>query len=298
VWVNRSGREEPVGVPNRTYVYSRLSPDESKIALDIRDQQSDIWVWDVHRPGLTRLMSDHGLHRGVVWSLDGRRVAFSMERGGQENIYWQLADGSGVPEPLTDGPTAKYPNSFTADRLLFMEPQYPPYDLWSLDLKSKHADVLLHGPQSESNAEVSPDGHWLAYESDESKRSEVYIRPFPKIDTERWTVSTEGGSRPAWSKNGRELYYQMGPTSDGVTKIMAVSVEAGTTPVLGRPHAVVEGPYGSPQLGRSYDVTADGKRFLMIKAVEPPRSTATSPQSQLMVVLNWQEELKQRVPTK
>jgi serine/threonine-protein kinase len=298
VWVDRSGREEPVGVPNRTYVYARLSPDASKIALDIRGQQSDIWVWDVLRPGLTRLMSDPGIHRGAVWSPDGRRVAFEMERDGQENIYWQLADGSGVPEPLTDGPIAKYPTSFTVDRLLFAEPASPPYDLWSLDLKSKRADVLLHGPQSESNAEVSPDGHWLAYESDESKRPEVYIRPFPKIDTGRWMVSTEGGSRPAWLKNGRELYYQMGPTADGVTKIMAVSVETGTTPRLGIPHPVVEGPYGSPQGGRSYDVTADGKRFLMIKAVEPPRSTAASAQSQLMVVLNWNEELKQRVPTK
>jgi serine/threonine-protein kinase len=299
VWVDRSGHEELVGVPNRAYVYARLSPDASKIALDIRGLENDIYVWDVLRHGpLTRLTSDPGVNRGAPWSLDGRRVAFSMEREGQENIYWQQADGSGVPEQLTDGPTSKYPNSFTADRLLYTEPSSPPFHLWSLDLKSKHAEALLPGPQSQGNAEVSPDGHWLAYESDESKRLEVYVRPFPNVDAGRWQVSTDGGSRPTWLKNGRELYYQVGSSGDAATKIMAVSVETGTTPHLGIPHVVVEGPYLSPLAGRPYDVTADGKRFLMIKAAEPPRSTTTSPQPQLMVVLNWSEELKQRVPTK
>src|SRR5262249_18403924 len=94
VWVDRSGREEAVGVPNRTFAYARMSPDQSKIAFDIRDQESGIWVWDVIRHGpLTRLTFDLGAHRGAVWSPDGRRVAFSIEREGKENIYWQLADG-------------------------------------------------------------------------------------------------------------------------------------------------------------------------------------------------------------
>jgi len=299
VWVDREGHEEAVGVPNRTYAYVRLSPDASQIAADIRDQENDIWVWDVRRQGpWTRLTFDPGINRGVAWTLDGTRIAFSAERDGKEDIYWQSFNGSGAPERLVDASAAPTPISFApGDRLLFTVPSFGPFDLWSLDLKSHRAQAMLHGSQSETNGEVSPDGKWLAYESDESKqRTEVYIRPFPNVDDGRWQVSSDGGNRPVWSKSGRELYYQTGLTGEPSTKIMAVTVTAGATPGLGTPQLLFEGPYLTPQAGRPYDVSGDGKRFLMIKSAEPPRSTAAAPQSQLNVVLNWSEEVKQRVP--
>ena len=101
VWVDREGREEPINVPPRAYVYAQLSPDDSKVALDIRDQEQDIWIWDFARKTLQRLSFDAGLNRGPFWSPDGRRVAFSRPLGDAEEVYWQSADGSGVAEPLT-----------------------------------------------------------------------------------------------------------------------------------------------------------------------------------------------------
>jgi serine/threonine-protein kinase len=130
VWVDRLGHEEPLGVPLRAYAYPHLSPDGTKLALDVRDQESGIWVWDLVRHGpLTRLTLDTGVHRGGIWSLpDGRRIAFSAERDGAENIYWQAADGTGTAERLTDRPKPSVPQAFTPDgtRLLFVEPTVAP----------------------------------------------------------------------------------------------------------------------------------------------------------------------------
>ena len=150
----------------------------------------------------------------------------------------------------------------------------------------RRAELLLHGPQSESNAEVSPDGRWLAYQSDESKQDEVYVRPFPNVDSGRWLVSTGGGTRSAWARNGRELFYYQDPG-----KILAVPVPAGPTFLPGTPQVAVDGRYVAPAANRRYDVSLDGKRFLMIK--DAPRRP-----SQLIVVQNFFEELKRLAPTK
>jgi serine/threonine-protein kinase len=300
VWVDRQGHEEPLGVPPRAYTHAWLSPDGTKLALDIRDQENDIWVWDLTRHGpLTRRTFDPGLNRGGIWSPDGRRIAFSAERNGSENLYWQAADGTGTPERLTDRPKRQIPTSFTPDgtRLLFNEGTPPRYDLGIVNLTGdRHADLLLHG-QSEINGEISPDGKWLAYESDESKQAEVYVRPFPNIDGGRWQVSAGGGTSPVWARIGRELFYYVGPPS-GPGRIMAVSVQPGTTLAFGTPHVVVDGQYLGPRPGRAYDVSPDGKRFLLIKDATPTTSSSSPPPSQLVVALNWLEDLKQRVPTR
>jgi serine/threonine-protein kinase len=303
VWVDRQGREEPLGVPPRAYAYVHLSPDSTKLALDIRDQENDIWTWDLVRHGpLTRLTFDPGFNRVGVWSRpDGKKVAFSAERDDAENIYLQAADGSGTADRLTNRAGQQLPQSFTPDgtQLLFVTPVLAPFDIGVVNLTGdRRADLLLHGPQSETNPDISPDGRWLAYESDESKQPEIYVRPFPKVETGRWQVSSGGGSRPVWARSGRELFYES-PEQIGARalKIWAVSVESGATLTFGRPQRVVDGPYLTPQAGRPYDVSADGKRFVMIKDATPPSSAAARP-SQLVVVTNWQEELKQRLPAK
>jgi serine/threonine-protein kinase len=304
VWVDRQGHEEPLGVPPRAYAYMHLSPDSTKLALDIRDQENDIWTWDLVRHGpLTRLTFDPGFNRGGVWHPNGKKIAFSAERDGAENIYLQTADGTGTAEPLTKRPGPTIPHAFTPDgtQLLFITPVLPPFDIGVVNLTGeRHLDLLLHGPQSETNPEISPDGKWLAYESDESKVPEIYVRPFPNIEAGRWQVSSGGGSRPVWARNGRELFYESPELPGSRTlKIWAVPVEAGATFTNGLPQRVVDGPYLSPQSGRSYDVSADGKKFVMIKDATPaPASGAVARPSQLVVVMNWQEELKQRVPTK
>jgi eukaryotic-like serine/threonine-protein kinase len=161
-----------------------------------------------------------------------------------------------------------------------------------------HAELLLHGPQSELNGEISQDGKWLAYESDESKQAEIYVRPFPNVEGGRQQVSTGGGTRPLWARSGRELFYYVGNVGGSTAKIMAVSVQPGTTLTFGTPQVVVDGRYLTPQAGRTYDVSRDGKQFLMIKDATPTTSSSAPPPSQLVVVLNWTEELKARVPAK
>jgi serine/threonine-protein kinase len=307
VWVDRHGHEEPLGVPSRNYFYPRLSPDGTKLALDIRDQENDIWVWDLVRHGpLTRLTVDPALNRrgnrGGVWSRDGKRIAFTAQHEGAENIYWQPADGSGTPERLTNGPGQQFPVSFTPDgtQLLFNEGLNTPQGLGVVNLSGdRHADILLHGSPNQNNGDISPDGKWLAYESNESGQSEIYVRPFPKVEEGRQQVSNGGGSRPVWARNGRELFYENAVPDRPAAKIMVVSVRLGATLTFGAPQVLVDGPYLTPQTGRTYDVTADGQRFVLIKDAPPTSPSSVPPRpSQLVVELNWLEELKARVPGK
>jgi hypothetical protein len=137
---------------------------------------------------------------------------------------------------------------------------------------------------------VSPDGRWMAYQSNESGKDEIYVRPFPNVNEGRWQVSANTGTRPLWSRDGRELFYFIPP---GV--IMAAPIVPGAAFSAGTPVAVVKGTYSSPQTGRMYDVSPDGRRFLLIKEVRP-QGEAAAPPPQLIVVQHWSEELKRLVP--
>ncbi len=137
---------------------------------------------------------------------------FSAERDGTVPLFWQAADGSGSPERLTDGQPGRpqIPNSIAADgaRLVFSEPDAQPHDLYMLQLDSERkVSPLLNASYDEHNGEVSPNGRWLAYQSDESGSAEIYVRPFPNVGDNRTKISTGGGTRPAWARNGRELFY-------------------------------------------------------------------------------------------
>ena len=150
---------------------------------------------------------------------------------------------------------------------------------------------LVQTPFSERNGEVSPDGRWLAYEANDSGRFEIYVRPFPDVAKGLWQVSTDGGTRPLWARNGQELFYL---TATGA--LMRVGVARGPTWAATAPTKLFEGRYGAAAFhsGRTYDVSADGRRFLMIKgtAGDDPNGTPAS----MVVVLNWTEELKRLVP--
>ena len=142
------------------------------------------------------------------------------------------------------------------------------------------------------NGEISPDGHWLAYQSNESNQDEIYVRPFPSGDG-RWPISNGGGTQPLWARNGRELFYRHGNT------LLSVPVETTATFSAGTPTTVFEGSYFSPPVGlagRTYDVSPDGQRFLMIK--DAPAGDPNVAPASIDVVLNWFEELKRLLPTK
>ncbi|HET9361719.1 MAG TPA: protein kinase [Vicinamibacterales bacterium] len=296
VWVDRTGREETIDAPPRAYLYPRISPDGTKAALDIRDQLADIWIWDFERETLQRLTNDSGADRAPAWSPDSRRIALSSQAGGAAgNLSWQAADGTGTVERLNDSPNQQFPAAFTPDGsgLLFWEVgNETRWDMGIVGLKDKRqATHLAKTAFNESNPEVSPDGRWVAYQSDESGQFEVYVRPFPNVDAGgRWLVSNGGGTRPVWAQNGRELFYLVEPG-----RVMAVPIQPGATFTWGNPQMVFDGPYVAGNAGRTYDVSPDGRRFLMIKDA-PRQGKDPAPEPKLVIVQNWVEELKRLVP--
>jgi serine/threonine-protein kinase len=148
---------------------------------------------------------------------------------------------------------------------------------------------LLNAPYNEQNPDISPDGRWLAYQSDESGRVEIYVRPFPDVVAGRWQVSTDGGTRPLWSRDGRELFYL-----DGQRRLAGVSIDARTGFHVGAAQTLFDTkPYGVQGINRNFDAAPDGKRFIFTKTLPTPPDA-----KRLIVVENWQEELKRLVPTK
>jgi len=304
VWIDRQGREQPIKAPSRSYLFVRLSPDGDRAALDIRDQERDIWVWDFARETMTRLTFGPALDATPVWTPDGRRIAFQSTRaeGAVPNIFWQAADGTGAVERLTKSANAQQPNAFSPDgaRLVFNETTPKTgIDVRMLDLTSstgsasddRPAQTIVQTTFQEGNADVSPDGKWIAYQSNESGSLQVYVRPFPKTDSGRWQVSTAGGSRPVWARNGQELFY-----IDLDNRLYAVPVRATPTFSAGSPARVFDGRYDSNIAGRTYDVSPDGRRFLMIK--DSVSDAPGAPAPNLIVVEHWPEELKARLSSK
>jgi serine/threonine-protein kinase len=303
VWVDRQGREEPLKAPVRAYRYPRLSPDGLRLALDIQDEQRDIWIWHLTGETLTRLTLDSALEQYGVWTPDGRRVIFGSSRAGLTlNLFWQASDGTGAVERLTESQNTQYPMAVSPDgtRLVVREDRRGLGDLLLLPLQGeRRPEPLVQTPFRELNAEISPDGRWIAYQSNESGRDEIYVRPFPTVNEGRWQVSTGGGSRPLWARNGQELFYL---TAAG-DALMSTPVSGSSSFKTGNPAKVFEttayyvplaSAANSP--GRTYDVSPDGRRFLMIKPVAGAEQN-TAPQS-ITVVQNWFEELTRRVPTR
>ena len=196
---------------------------------------------------------------------------------------------------MLKGPQDISPYSLTPDgqQLVVREGPLRAYDLSLVHLNgTPRAEPLLHGSFNESNGEVSPDGRWLAYQSNESGQDEIYVRPFPNVTGGRWQVSS-GGGQPAWARSGRELFY-----IDSTTQaLMSVAVQTSPAFSSGTPVRLFDTrPYYSLGVSRSYDVSADGEKFLMIKSVAATGDRGSTPTSMAMtVVLNWFEELRARV---
>jgi serine/threonine-protein kinase len=296
VWVDRDGREEPLRLPPANYNWAQVSPDGSRVAVSLTDLegQQDVWSSELARGTLTRVTTEPGLDNDPVWTPDGERVVFPSRRNSDDKLafYAKAADGTGPVELLLTSETT----GFT----------FRPYD-WSSDGKVLLFDYgtadaggnigmlsmeggrpwkpLLQTPANEISPALSPDGAWLAYTSNQTGRPEVYMERFPNLGDRR-QLSTDGGSAPLWSPNGRELFYRRGDA------MMVVGIDPRTLSV-GSPEALFEGPYEGDAAGsRRYDMSPDGRRFLMIK--QPPE-TAEPPD--IIVVENWDQELKRLVPT-
>ena len=287
VWVDRKGAAQPLPAPAHNYVFPKVSPDGKRVATGVEETDSQIWLYDLSRDTLTRLTFEGSANVDPLWTPDGKRIVF---KGSGNRLFWQSADGSSPAEALTNNELSgnNVPGSWTPDGqvLAFMEINpNTGYDIYTLPLKNGKPQPFVRTPSIETAPRFSPDGHFIAYASDESGRLEIYVRPYPGPGG-KWQVSTEGGSEPVWNPKGRELFYRSGG------KMMAVDVTTEGTFSAGKPKVLFEGSYvPTPRSFPDYDVSPDGQRFLMLKATEQAAPT------QINVVLNWFEELKQKVPT-
>jgi dipeptidyl aminopeptidase/acylaminoacyl peptidase len=305
VWVDRKGKEEPISAPTNAYSNLKLSPDGTRVALTFETSgNQDIWIWHLVHKIMMRLTSDEAPDRIPLWSPDGERIVFASHREGNYGVQWKAADGTGEVENLGSVPARLIiPNCWSHDgKMLFLTEwdNIPPrFDISVLSMEGDHArTILLQGKHSEAQPRISPNGRWLAYVSDESGRNEVYVRPFPEVDKGRWQISTNNGDSPLWSPDGHELFYRSGDAA------MAVPVETEPTFRFAAPKILFSGAYASYAArvygqieNNPWDISPDGKRFLMMKpvAAKGTESTAEGPR-RINIVLNWLEELKQRVP--
>jgi serine/threonine protein kinase len=284
-WVDRRGNEQPIALAPGRYIYPRVSPDGTRLALDIPDANRDIWIWDLRRQSLTRLTDGPTEDLLPIWSRDGNRVFFGSDRAGTFDVYSQAADGASPARAELAAPGAQMPVGLTPDgtRILVVEDFK---SLGMIDLSRPHSiEPLLRGNFNYWLAAVSPDGKWLAYESDESGyQFEIFVRPFSDLKARREKISVDGGRYPLWGPKGSgELYYV-----DLNGAMMAASVSLSPTLAVGSVKKLFDWEKPSRGVsGRPYDVSPVDGRFLVTKSVLPTSSGGID----VSVVLNWQHEL-------
>jgi Tol biopolymer transport system component len=298
-WVDRMGNEEPVGFEPRIFAYPRLSPDGSRIAFATREETADVWVGNLTRLSLTRLTENGEDGLSPVWSPDGTRIIYGTARA----LFWRRSDGSTAAEQLVDfgedmlPEDRYYPRSISPDgRTLFTSSAEPPRDIGVMRLGvDVGAEPLIATQGEQVGPELSPDGHWLTYDSNESGRFEVYVRPYPNIGDSRVQVSTNGGMDPVFSRDGTELFYWVDPGT-----IMSVTVRTGQNGefVADLPRTAASGEYIKGNVARQYDVSSDGERFVVLKRADAAAAAANdSDRARLVIVQNWFAELERLIPT-
>ena len=284
IWFGRDGKEiGPTGPPGY-YNSVSLSPDGKRVAFDQASESGDldIWILDLDRGVPSRFTFDPTTEFFPIWSADGSRIVFSSLRGAPPNLYQKITSGAGTEELLLKSARPNLPTSWSADGrfLIFavLDPKTK-WDIWVLPMfGDRRPFPFAESPFDERTGEVSPDGHWMAYSSDESGNTEIYVRPFPN-GPGKWQVSKDGGSEPHWRRDGKELFYLAGDERLVAVEVKpeASAFQAGASTVLFRARvAGIERQNGSNR----YTVTADGSRFLVNTIGE----SATTP---IVVVLNW-----------
>ena len=306
-WFDREGKA--LGIVGDAGVYRSLalSPDGKRVAVERIDPKyanvHNIWSIDLVRGAATRVTFDSAVDSNPVWSPDGGHIAFSSNRGGVFDLYQKASNLAGEDELLFRGGAPKVPSSWSPDGrfLLYFNPVAPNRQ-WLLPVAGAGGErkpVRVDSSEfNETGGRIAPDGHWMAYLSDESGRREIYVRPFASSYaarsssaggtpvTGKWMVSKDGGTTPLWRADGKELFYL---SAAGGTA-MAVDVTTGGVFQAGIPEPLFKVPANV----LFWDVTSDGKRFLM----PAPSAAGAAPQPPFTVVLNWDQELKRSVPTR
>jgi eukaryotic-like serine/threonine-protein kinase len=288
VWLDSAGRQVgTIGDPAAIDGF-RMSPNGKFLAEQVSDARSknvDLWVVDLGRGVRTRFTFDPGLEISPVWSPDGRRIAYTANPKGHMDIYVKNADGSGQARPLIESEVTKYADDWSPDgRTLSMTVVDPRgntiTDIWTVPVEGEHTPKpFVATPFVEGSSVFSPDGRWLAYQSNESGRSEVYLTPFPGPGG-KWQVSQGGGVEPEWRRDGGALFYR---SPDGALFEADVTAR-GSAVEVGTPRQLFSAPRtGGSGTGRTYAVKGD--HYLLLK---PIQNSATP----LTLVTNWTSALK------
>ena len=296
-WYDRAGKLLDVAVPPGGLTMPAISPDEKTIAFsrgDPGNDRNDIVLRDLSRHNDRRLTTDTSTNLSPFFSPDGARIVFRSNRNGHlGDLYQRASNGSGQDELLLSNPSGKMVDQWSRDGRFIVYTEQDPktkYDLWVLPMgpdgkPSGKQMPFLHSTFSEIDGQLSPDSRWMAYCSDVSGQREVYVQPFPSADNEL-RISTAGGMQPRWRGDGKELFYQ---ASDGKLMAVALTLSPGPKPSLkpAEPVVLFDGHFPIQTQGYfNYDVTADGKRFLVTGNPSATASTGTAVVP-LTVRVNW-----------
>jgi Tol biopolymer transport system component len=279
-WIDRSGKETAAIDAPADYRDAAFSPDGTRLAYDVTDNetQGDIWIRDLTRGVSSRFTFDPAADLNPLFSPDGRRIVYTSRTKGQADLFVKDASGTREAEPLLVDAEEKFVSDWSPDgrHILFTKRGSgdTSWDVWALPLDGDRKPFpVVRTRFAELWATFSPDGQYIAYQSNESGRAEVYVHEFPEARN-KWQISTEGGAEPFWSRDGRELYYRT------ATRLMAVPVKSGATLVAGTPAPLFQTRFASATVRARYRPTPDG-RFLVLG---PLAREAEQPAA---VVLNW-----------
>ena len=288
VWVDYEGKVQPITTFRAPFFAPRISPDGQHIAYSTLGKARQVWIYDLPRGTATRLTSE-GMASWVAWAPDDRRLTFGWSRNGLANIYWEFADGSAPMERITESEYDQYPASWSHDgqTLAFVQNQLDNRnDIMFLEVRDRKVMPGLSSRFQETYPEFSPDGRWIAYTSNESGRDEVYVQAFPGPGG-RVQISSEGGTEPVWSRSGKEIFYRQHD------QVWATDVQIGSRLTAGKPRLLFERAgfgWGFPV--RSWDISPDGRRFLMVRLDE----RKPQPVNEITLVQNWFDELARLRP--
>jgi Tol biopolymer transport system component len=298
--MDRQGAVQPLKLPPGPYVLPRASPDGRRIAFGTDDgKEAIIWTYDLSGTRPMQRLTSGGNNRFPIWSPDGKRIAFQSDRAGDLAIFWQPADGTGAAERLTtpDQGASHAPESWspTENVFLFSVTKGSDVSLSSFSLPERTATPLATVHSSATpGAAFSPNGRWIAYSTWQRGAMTLYVEPYPTTG-KRYPLLAKGSDspkQPRWSPDGTELFYN--PRTTGFE---AVGVTTQPTVAFGHPVAVPKRiRFGPPGARTPYDVTPDGKFLGLIEAGQQAYNRGSD--DQILVVLNWTEELKRLVPTR
>jgi serine/threonine-protein kinase len=286
VLVDRTGGEESLGFEPGNYLYPRLSPEGRRLAVAVagRGADADLWVLDLDRGSRSRVTFGGNNRYYPLWAPEGDRLTFSTCCGEANVLVSAAADGSGQMDTLVTEGAMKYPTAWSRDgRALFYDQPGTDgtRDLWVL--REGQPEQILATRFGERHAAISPDGRWLAYESNRSGTLEIYVRPYPGPGPEA-TVSTQGGREPVWAPDGSELFFR----SEG--RLMTVAVDLTDGFRADAPRVLFEGAYiETGAYGPNYDVAPDGEHFVLVRAAG---GDGAGEGGRLILVENFLEELR------